>query len=1446
MMLNSVSRGVNYPRSLVGVGFLSVSDPTIPARRSRSSVNSGMLRAASEVQRQFQDLDLDGESERVLTSRSKFKDRSNNLKPVSLSMPPTEVKVRKPRFGMNQMLGMDKIFDDPDVVIGYASVPILEVDLLPRGGISIETQAVGRIQFGIPPETIKDSMRLGIGVPGVYVVPPERFCREMGPALGINLAEFEFPAYFNFFVHNKPIILVVDSHDAESNIRRVFGETLLGPAQFRNHDKPKANEDEDFDPSFPVEARPNFYKEFYNFRTSEECTNYEELRIDMLLSFQHFTSKENPSAKDSSKRDKLGIPPPPPIKFLDMDEMGMPDNVDDSEYVDKEKKHQPIHTLPVDMEGQKDESATVPDKDQKDDSLNNSKSADTVEDKKMNGVENKDGDPKGKDKNESQKVCRMRRIVSNPDMALIKMNSYRSLTTNDIDTIGLVSENAHKAKRKTSMETCTSTDEKDKDAASWASGASSMLDSDDDDDEGENNNSWMYSQVKWLGDVCTVYPPSATAEDKESVMTARVEIFKMPGGTEYIIHDIDEKNHIIGKARFSGTVQVPDEIAVEGFLTEGDDNTEGSIWADDETSCGEDNEGMQASIPRAVVPPTFHPPSFGVTVLGNSHGFDKNGSVSGYVLWINGRGVMIDPPPYSSATLEREGIRPQMIMAIIITHCHADHDAGAFQKVMTGSRVAVITTPTIYKSFIRKYAALSGLSPVLLRHSHRHRPAIVGQPLKFQGATFHFTYTLHTIPCIAFKVEWRGRSMVFTGDHMNIPEQLDALEKKGVLAKERADDLRNLPLQDCDLLLHESGAPPIHTPLQVLLALPEHVKKRLYVVHTSALPKECELRVAPTGTAGTIRLDQLNPLLDSRDGRNTLLLKDAPSAVSAIESPSKTQKEERNMVSRDGSQINGKHIMVSQTDSKLTSDALDQSEITLQRVLNLTKPKRASKIPVSSLDDGGHMSLGEVGEHFAPIPADVFESYCPDNGCDSISIPPLVRLRPTCVSDAWFILNLLSAVPFLSSLSYANTMEVLELAQVEVVCANEVVLDADRRNDVLCVIWEGTCIERDTSENSSVSDSDPPERSVWHAGDWSGPISLQPEPALCGGCTHRGPVKDMIAVSAQGVKVIMVKMKDLHKILKNGSSLYRKYLEIIERRHDEDKSMKNMRSGSDSLLSQHSDNDCDNMLPRNPRLGHSTDNLLEVISCNSALRKLTALQKRHLESLAEGPRYFEAGQLIWHVGAQVEFSFLLMGGTAMFAQPPKQRSRFGCRRGSTGSISNSKNDLLSRFGGDCDPHVTQDKLLYVSPNSEYARLEVGLQLRVEEMETGIFERPKEKGAREERIRSARDRFANKVLARLYARNAYTPGLVFSRGHFLSDTSRMVSGSLAFKEERGSPISIDESQHHTSNVEHHFHSSNISAGPDGCVAMVFPRRSLISFLDAYPGVLLSLLGTQVVV
>ena len=151
---------------------------------------------------------------------------------------------------------------------------------------------------------------------------------------------------------------------------------------------------------------------------------------------------------------------------------------------------------------------------------------------------------------------------------------------------------------------------------------------------------------------------------------------------------------------------------------------------------------------------------------------------------------------------------------------------------------------------------MSGLSPAFLRHSHHYRSAIVGEPLIFQGATLHFSYTLHTIPCITFKVEWRKKSIVFTGDYMNNPAQIESLVKQGVITKERSDELNNFALQSCDLLLHESGLPPIHTPLDVLLKLPETVKKRLYVVHTSNLTENCALCVAPSGTVGTIRLDK--------------------------------------------------------------------------------------------------------------------------------------------------------------------------------------------------------------------------------------------------------------------------------------------------------------------------------------------------------------------------------------------------------------------------------------------------------------------------------------------------------------------------------------------------------------------------------------------------------------
>jgi hypothetical protein len=147
----------------------------------------------------------------------------------------------------------------------------------------------------VPPETIKDSMKLGIEVPRFYIIPAERFCREIGPSLGINLAEFEFPAYFNFFVRGKDCTLIVENELVESHIKTVFNETLFGPSRFRSSNADKYNP-LDFHETYKEDLKPDFEAELAHFRG--------DLAIDKLLSFTHFT-------KLSDHPHPLGVPPSP-------------------------------------------------------------------------------------------------------------------------------------------------------------------------------------------------------------------------------------------------------------------------------------------------------------------------------------------------------------------------------------------------------------------------------------------------------------------------------------------------------------------------------------------------------------------------------------------------------------------------------------------------------------------------------------------------------------------------------------------------------------------------------------------------------------------------------------------------------------------------------------------------------------------------------------------------------------------------------------------------------------------------------------------------------------------------------------------------------------------------------------------------------------------------------
>src|SRR5262249_42725950 len=157
-------------------------------------------------------------------------------------------------------------------------------------------------------------------------------------------------------------------------------------------------------------------------------------------------------------------------------------------------------------------------------------------------------------------------------------------------------------------------------------------------------------------------------------------------------------------------------------------------------------------------------PQFGLTVLGSSHGFDPAGKTTGFLLWLNRRGILVDPPCESTHTLRANGVSPSTVDAVILTHCHADHDAGVFQKLLEGARVNLYTTPTILGSFMRKYVALTGEPEEQLRRLFVFRPITIGAPLHIHGGEFRFFYTLHSIPTIGFECYFGGKSFVYSAD----------------------------------------------------------------------------------------------------------------------------------------------------------------------------------------------------------------------------------------------------------------------------------------------------------------------------------------------------------------------------------------------------------------------------------------------------------------------------------------------------------------------------------------------------------------------------------------------------------------------------------------------------------------------------------------------------------
>ena len=257
----------------------------------------------------------------------------------------------------------------------------------------------------------------------------------------------------------------------------------------------------------------------------------------------------------------------------------------------------------------------------------------------------------------------------------------------------------------------------------------------------------------------------------------------------------------------------------------------------------------------------FKPPEFGITVLGAGHGFDVNSRTSGFIIWIGGRGLLVDPPAHTTQWMKARNLDSRLVEDILLTHCHADHDSGTLQKIMEEGRVRLHTTNTVMESFVRKYRSLLGLDSEELEKLFDFQPLLMGPKLSILGARFKFWYTLHPIPTLGFYAEHKGKSFAYSCDTLYDPEVFDQLHAEGILSKERRHTLRDFPW-DADMIFHEAGMPPIHTPLKVLAGLPEEVRDRMYLTHVSAdiIGDERSIKVAPTGLGNTLVLHEEKPL----------------------------------------------------------------------------------------------------------------------------------------------------------------------------------------------------------------------------------------------------------------------------------------------------------------------------------------------------------------------------------------------------------------------------------------------------------------------------------------------------------------------------------------------------------------------------------------------------------
>lgn len=274
----------------------------------------------------------------------------------------------------------------------------------------------------------------------------------------------------------------------------------------------------------------------------------------------------------------------------------------------------------------------------------------------------------------------------------------------------------------------------------------------------------------------------------------------------------------------------------------------------------------------------FELPEFGITFLGTGNGFDPDTCTSCYIIWINGKGIVVDLLANCEEHFRRLGIASSDITHIFLSHLHADHDAGVLEKIMLGKKTHFLTSNLIFESFLRKAEALTRFSYETVKEfvdfTNVDKGVEVDIP-EIEDAYITFDYSFHSIPTGRFKLRYKTRNgeevkIGFSGDTKYDEKLINSMYDDGLITAERRDGILGF-LWDCDLIIHEAGGGVLHTEVDDLKNLPSEIKKKVILTHADQnTRKSKEFRFAREGETLVIVKDN-EPL--SMD-KYTNLLKD--------------------------------------------------------------------------------------------------------------------------------------------------------------------------------------------------------------------------------------------------------------------------------------------------------------------------------------------------------------------------------------------------------------------------------------------------------------------------------------------------------------------------------------------------------------------------------------------